>query len=180
MADIEPTGSQSIIDPPEEPTWNTAILATAACGYYGVGAFPYSTSARGVLTGKYKPNGKPLVNSRAGLGDASVLSRDTRNETLQMVDKIKKDVAKRGITPSDFAVRWVLNNQIVTGVVAGPNTLGQWKGYLGARKHNFTAEDEALCDSLVARRAIRRHQAPHCPATPCAGASHVECDPHHG
>ncbi len=50
----------------------------------------------------------------------------------------------------DFAVLWVLNNRIVTSVIAGPRTAGQFKDYLGALRHEFTAEDEALMDSLVA------------------------------
>ncbi len=47
-------------------------------------------------------------------------------------------------------MQWVLNNRIVTSVIAGPRTLAQWKAYLGALRHSFTAEDEAFVDSLVA------------------------------
>jgi aryl-alcohol dehydrogenase (NADP+) len=43
----------------------------------------------------------------------------------------------------------VLNNRLVTSVLAGPRTLEQWTEYLGALEHGFTAEDEALVDSMV-------------------------------
>jgi aryl-alcohol dehydrogenase (NADP+) len=33
--------------------------------------------------------------------------------------------------------------------VAGPRTEAQWRDYLGALEYRFTAEDEALVDSLV-------------------------------
>ncbi|MFL6691553.1 MAG: aldo/keto reductase, partial [Ramlibacter sp.] len=33
--------------------------------------------------------------------------------------------------------------------IAGPRTEEQWLDYLGALDHRFTAEDEALVDSLV-------------------------------
>ena len=54
------------------------------------------------------------------------------------------------MTPAEFATLWVLNNKVVTSVIAGPRTLQQWKSYIDALKHEFTAEDEAFVDSLVA------------------------------
>ena len=36
-----------------------------ACGYYGLGIVPYSPLARGVLTGKYKPDAAPDKERRA-------------------------------------------------------------------------------------------------------------------
>ena len=49
-----------------------------------------------------------------------------------------------------IAVAWVLNNRLVTAPIAGPRTEAQWEDYLGALAYRFTAEDEALVDSLVA------------------------------
>ena len=121
-----------------------------ACEFYGIGVAPYSPLARGVLSGKYDPAKTPPRNSRAARGDASILNRDFRPETFQAVKKIKAHAGKRGMSVLDFAVLWVLNNRIVTSVIAGPRTAGQFKDYLGALRHEFTAEDEALMDSLVA------------------------------
>ncbi len=53
------------------------------------------------------------------------------------------------MTPSDFAVNWLLNNQLVTSVIGGPRTLAQWKASVNAIKHDFNAEDEAIVNSLV-------------------------------
>jgi aryl-alcohol dehydrogenase-like predicted oxidoreductase len=39
---------------------------------------------------------------------------------------------------------------LVTAVIAGPRTEGQWSNYLRALDYRFTAEDEALIDRLVA------------------------------
>ena len=38
----------------------------------------------------------------------------------------------------------------VSAVIAGPRTEAQWDDYLGALAHDFSAEDEALIDRLVA------------------------------
>ena len=54
------------------------------------------------------------------------------------------------MTAAQFALNWVLHNAIVSSVLAGPRTLGQWNEYLGALEHRFEADDEALVDSLVA------------------------------
>ena len=121
-----------------------------ACKAYGIGVVPFSPLARGVLTGKYDPKAKPVRGSRAGRGDQRMLSSEWRKESLILAQKIKTHAAKKGMTPVDFAVNWVLNNRLVTSVIAGPRTLGQWKSYLGVLKHEFSAEDEAFIDALVA------------------------------
>ena len=79
-----------------------------------------------------------------------MLNSEWRMESLVIAQKIKKFAAKKNMTPVDFAVNWVLNNRIVSSVIAGPRTLSQWKTYLGVLRHKFTAEDEAFIDGLVA------------------------------
>ena len=120
-----------------------------ACEYFGLGVVPYSPLARGVLTGKYKLSKKPDKGTRAGRGDKRMLSTEFRKESLKMAQTIKKHAEKRGMTAGQFAFNWVLNNQLVTSALAGPRTMGQWKEYLGAIKHEFTVEDEDLIDGLV-------------------------------
>ncbi len=46
--------------------------------------------------------------------------------------------------------RWVLNNRLVTAVLAGPRTEQQWREYLGALAYKLDARDDALVDRLVA------------------------------
>ena len=138
-----------------QPMYNLAMRmpendVLPACEYFGIGVAPFSPLARGVLTGKYDPAKPPPASSRAGRGDASLRNRDFQKETFAAVKKIRKHAAKRGMTPAEFAVLWVLNNRIVTSVIAGPRTITQWKAYIGALAHEFTPEDEALVDSLVA------------------------------
>ena len=120
-----------------------------ACELYEIGVTPFSPLARGVLTGKYNPDQDPPSDSRAARGDRSILNRDFRKESFRVVEKIRKHVAKGDRTPLDFAIGWVLNNRIVTSVVAGPRTLAQWKDYVGALAHPFTVRDEAFADKLV-------------------------------
>ncbi len=123
--------------------------ALPACEYFGLGVVPYSPLARGVLTGKYAPGKSRDKGSRAGRGDKRMLATEFRPESLKIAQKIRKHAEKRGMTAGQFAFNWVLNNSIVTSALAGPRTMAQWKEYLGALDHEFTAKDEALIDRMV-------------------------------
>jgi aryl-alcohol dehydrogenase (NADP+) len=120
-----------------------------ACRHYGLGVVPYSPLARGVLTGKYAPGAKPAGDTRAGRNDRRMLESEFREESLRHAQRIKEHAEKKGMTAGQFALNWVLNNGLVTAVIAGPRTEEQWRDYLGALKHGFDAADEALVDSLV-------------------------------
>ena len=120
-----------------------------ACAYHRMGVVPYSPIARGVLTGKYRPGGAPDPGTRAGRRDTRIMETEFREESLVMAQTIKAHAETRGLSAVQFAVRWVLANRLITSVIAGPRTLAQWIEYLGASEYEWTAEDEALIDSLV-------------------------------
>jgi len=121
-----------------------------ACEYFGIGVVPYSPLARGVLTGKYEPGKAPPKDTRAGRGDKRMMQTEFRRESLLAAKKIVAQAAKRNTTPIAFALNWVLNNALVTSVIAGPRTLPQWQSYLDALDDEFTMRDEAFLDKLVA------------------------------
>ena len=120
-----------------------------AADYFGLGVAPYSPLARGVLTGKYKPGEQPSADSRAARQDKRMLQTEWRRESLEIAQTLKAHAAAKGCTPGQFAVAWLLNNELVTSPIAGPRTIEQLQDYLGALEVTFTAADEALVDSLV-------------------------------
>jgi aryl-alcohol dehydrogenase-like predicted oxidoreductase len=121
-----------------------------ACAYYGLGIVPYSPLARGVLSGKYQAGVAPAADSRAGRQDKRMMETEWRDESLTIAAAIAERARARGISPSQFAVSWVLHNRLVTATIGGPRTEAQWEDYLGALDYAFTAEDEALVAGLVA------------------------------
>jgi aryl-alcohol dehydrogenase (NADP+) len=120
-----------------------------ACGYFGLGVVPYSPVARGVLTAKYDPDGPPPNDSRAARQDRRMMQTEFRRESLVIARTLQTHAVGLGITPGQFATAWVLNNRLVTSVIAGPRTEAQMTDYLGALDYRLTAADEALVDSLV-------------------------------
>ncbi|MDA0701696.1 MAG: aldo/keto reductase [Proteobacteria bacterium] len=120
-----------------------------ACASYGLGVVPYSPVARGVLTGKYPVDGPPPKGTRAGHADKRMMEAEYRRESLEIAQIVVAHAERRGMTPVQYATLWVLNNRLITSVIAGPRTTAQWTEYLRALDQEFTAEDEALIDSLV-------------------------------
>jgi aryl-alcohol dehydrogenase-like predicted oxidoreductase len=120
-----------------------------ACAHYGLGVVPYSPLARGVLTGKYRPDVPPQEGTRAGRQDPRMMQTEWRPESLHIAQEIAAHARERGITPGQFAFAWVLNNRLITAPIGGPRTEEQWEDYVGALNYRFTAEDEALVDRLV-------------------------------
>src|ERR1700752_1067910 len=53
-----------------------------ACGHYGLGIVPYSPLARGVLTGKSRPDAAPDKETRAGRNDTRMMQTEWRPESL--------------------------------------------------------------------------------------------------
>ena len=138
-----------------QPQYNAANRQPEAellpsCQYYGIGVVPYSPLARGILTAKYASVDSLPEGSRAARRDPRLLQVELRSETIEMARQIQAHAAASGTTASHFAVNWVLNNALVTSVIAGPRTMEQWQDYLGAlNAPAFTAEDEALINRLV-------------------------------
>jgi aryl-alcohol dehydrogenase-like predicted oxidoreductase len=120
-----------------------------ACDHYGIGVAPYSPLARGVLTGKYAPGGKPPEGSRGARGDRRMMETEFREESFVIAQKLSEHAKKTGRTPTQFAMAWMWANQVVTSVIAGPRTIEQWNDYVGAIGTPWSDEDEALVDSLV-------------------------------
>jgi aryl-alcohol dehydrogenase (NADP+) len=119
-----------------------------ACDYYGLGVASYSPIARGVLTGKYRPGTVP-EDSRVALRDARMMETEYRAESFAIAEKLEAHARATGRTLTQFALAWLWANEIVTAVIAGPRTLEQWQDYVSAIGTPWSAEDEALVDSLV-------------------------------
>lgn len=120
-----------------------------ACAHFGLGVFPYSPVARGILSGKYSADSAPPEGSRAARQDKRMMQTEWRPESMLVADKLKAHAESRGITASQFATAWVLNNRLITGTIAGPRTEAHLDDYIGALDYRFTVEDEDLVDSLV-------------------------------
>jgi len=125
------------------------IEVLPACEHYGLGVVPYSPLARGVLTGKYDPDAPPPADTRAGRQDVRMMETEFRPDSLRLAQEVKARAEAQGMAAGHLALNWVLNNRLVSSVLAGPRTLAQWRDYLAALAQPFTADDEAFFEALV-------------------------------
>lgn len=119
-----------------------------ACQAYGMGVTVYSPTARGILTGKYRPNTPPPSDSR-GAGNKRMAETEYQPANIEAAEKVVEHAKARGIDPVPFATAWVLANPLVTAAIAGPRTIEQWRSYRAAFDCTITPEDEAVIDALV-------------------------------
>ena len=156
IAEVAHIADQLGIDRPvaSQPLYNI-VNRTAeaeqlpAAHFYGLGVVSYSPLARGVLTGKYQPGEQPGADTRAGRGDKRILETEWRPESIAIAQEVAAHAAAKGISAADFALAWVLNNQLITAAIAGPRTEEQWDSYIKVLDIKLDADDEALVDRLV-------------------------------
>lgn len=95
----------------------------------GIGQIVWSPIAQGVLTGKYLPGKKPPVRSRATdkKSGAGMISGWMRDEVLTAVQNLKPIADGVGLTMSQLALAWALQNQNVSSVIMGATKPAQVK-----------------------------------------------------
>jgi aryl-alcohol dehydrogenase-like predicted oxidoreductase len=119
------------------------------CHAHGVGVVSYSPLARGVLTGKYRPDEPFPEGSRAARGDTRIRQTELREESFRVASELERVAAAQGVPLSRLALAWVLANPRVTSAVIGPRTMEQYEDYLRALDCRLTAEDETTINGLV-------------------------------
>lgn len=87
----------------------------------GIGQVVFSPIAQGVLSGKYEPGKQPPAGSRAtdDKGGANTVKRYLGDETLTAVQQLKPLAEQAGLTMSQLAVAWVLQNDNVSAAIVG-------------------------------------------------------------
>src|SRR4051812_31694103 len=82
----------------------------------GIGQVGFSPIAQGVLTGKYVPGQKPPEGSRAtdDKGGANMIRRFLNDDVLTRVQELKPIADEAGLSLSQLAVAWVLQNPNVS------------------------------------------------------------------
>lgn len=120
-----------------------------AAQFYGLGVVTYSPLARGILTGKYKPDAAPEQGSRAARGDVRMMEAEWRPESLAVAERLVRHAEAKGARSAHIAQQWVMRNSLVSSTIVGPRTMEQWQDYLDALDYRYTEADEAFVDQLV-------------------------------
>ena len=95
------------------------------CLHKGLGVVVWSPLGGGFLTGKYRPGERTVRGTRSEEGWAypENFFASNADESLRCLLEV---AAEAGRTPSQVALRWVLEQPAVTSVIAGARTLEQF------------------------------------------------------
>jgi aryl-alcohol dehydrogenase-like predicted oxidoreductase len=119
-----------------------------ACEALGVGLLVYRPLARGLLTGKYRPDAAPPEGTRLAL-QPEVASGLLTPENHAVVARIGAFAQERGLTPTEVALSWLLTRPAVTSILVGASTPEQLAENVAASGWTPGPEDLATLESLV-------------------------------
>jgi aryl-alcohol dehydrogenase-like predicted oxidoreductase len=87
----------------------------------GIGQVVFSPIAQGVLTGKYKPGAELPAGSRAtdDKGGSNMISRYLNDDVLTRVQELQPIADEVGLSMSQLAIAWVLQNPNVSSAITG-------------------------------------------------------------
>lgn len=119
-----------------------------------VGLLAYSPLAQGYLTGKYR-HSVPENSRKAAFG--GFLKRYEGPGAIDAVNDCLDAAAELGITPTQFALKFVETREFVTSNIIGATSLAQLKENIDAHKITWTKEMEK-----AAHRLNKAHRSP-CP-----------------
>jgi aryl-alcohol dehydrogenase-like predicted oxidoreductase len=118
-----------------------------------VGLLAYSPLAMGMLTGKYDDGGSP----EGSRGDLFPQFLDGYRATEEAYLDCNKTARALGLTPTQFALKFVESRAFVTSNIIGATSLAQLKENIDAHDIDWTDDME--------REAARLHKTYRCPAS---------------
>jgi aryl-alcohol dehydrogenase-like predicted oxidoreductase len=131
----------------------------------GIGQIVWSPLAQGVLTGKYLPGKKAPAGSRATdkSSGANMIKGWLREEVLEAVQNLKPIADQAGLSMSQLAIAWVLQNPNVSSAIMGATKPKQVKENVKASGVKLDAEIMKAIDSILGNlpeRDPEKNQSP--------------------
>jgi aryl-alcohol dehydrogenase-like predicted oxidoreductase len=123
------------------------------CRRENVGVIAYSPMASGLLTGamtRERIAGLPADDWRKHHPD---FQEPQLSRNLRLVSLLRTIGKRRGHTPAEVAVAWVLYNPAVTGAIVGARRPGQLRGVAGAAAFRLSPREVAEIEAFFAREA---------------------------
>jgi aryl-alcohol dehydrogenase-like predicted oxidoreductase len=123
------------------------------CARENIGVIAYSPMASGLLTGAMTRNriaGLPADDWRKRHPD---FQEPQLSRNLKLVSLLRTIGKRRGHTPAEVAVAWVLHNPAVTGAIVGARRPGQVRGVAGAAEFRLSPQEVAEIEAFLTKEA---------------------------
>jgi aryl-alcohol dehydrogenase-like predicted oxidoreductase len=121
-----------------EPMWPGCLIASgdsAALAWYREQQFPllsWSSQASGFFSGRFSPG---------SITDPHVARVYYRSDNWERLRRAREFASRRGCTPTQVALAWVLHQAFPTFALIGPRTVSELEDCLGALEVELTAPE---------------------------------------
>jgi len=135
-----------------QPPYNALNRAVEAellplCAEQGIGVLSYNPLAGGMLTGKYKKGGALPKGSRL---EAFQYYHDRyyTDQALDIVERFGREASRRGISPAQLALAWVMADPRISTPIIGARSLEQLTDSLKGAEITLSAEERAAIPAV--------------------------------
>lgn len=125
------------------------------CLRENIGVIAYSPMASGLLTGAMTRERIARLPTDDWRKRSPDYQEPQLSRNLQLVSLLRTIGKRRGHTPGEIAVAWVLHNPAVTGAIVGARRPGQALVLAGAADFQLSPWEVAEIESFLARVAVR-------------------------
>ena len=118
------------------------------CEREGIGILAHSPLAKGLLAGKYTPGQRfPADDERSGFPR---FQAEALAGYIATADQLKEIARAKGLSLVQLALAWALRLPAITCVLVGAKNPAHVEGYLGAVGVEFTPDELARIDAVLA------------------------------
>jgi aryl-alcohol dehydrogenase-like predicted oxidoreductase len=127
------------------------------CAEYGISFFGYAPLGRGFLTGQIKsPADIPVGDQRH---EYPRFMGENFAKNLLLVDEVRRQAERLGVTPAQFAVAWILRTRQVIPII-GATTASQIQENLGGIEVDLGEDDLERLESVLPASAVAGDRFP--------------------
>lgn len=121
------------------------------CEAEGIGVIVYNPLAGGMLTGKYRKGEQPPEGTRLH-ALKQYYDRYFTEEALDLVERFLAEARRRGVSPAQLALAWVLGEPRVTCPIVGARNLEQFNDTMGGLEVKLSPEERAQIPAVLPGR----------------------------
>jgi aryl-alcohol dehydrogenase-like predicted oxidoreductase len=121
------------------------------CLKQNIGVISYSPMLSGMLTGgmtKERAENLPPDDWRSGKPE---FTEPKLSKNLALVEKLREIGRRHNLTPAVVAIAWVLNNEAVTGAIAGARSIEQVNGFISAGDFRLSEQEYIEINEYISK-----------------------------
>jgi len=135
-----------------QPPYNALNRAVEAellplCAEQGLGVLSYNPLAGGMLTGKYR-KGAPLPKGARLEAFQFYHDRYYTDQALDIVDRFAQEATRRGVSPAQLALAWVMADPRISTPIIGARSLEQLTDSLKGAEIRLSTEERAAIPAV--------------------------------